>query len=227
MIGIIGAMKIEVDSILEYMKDIQIKNVYGVDFFIGKILEKDVILTLSGVGKVSSSMTTTILLSNFCVDEIINIGTAGGMKVEQNTLDIVISSDVVQYDFDTSYIDGQSGLGKRFKSSSLLYKKIKKSFEILGVKKNIYYGEILSGDSFVGETSKIEYLIKRYPKAIACEMESGAIAQVCDHFKIPFIVIRSLSDIVYHDNSGIDFWNNVQITSKRSAKMLVEYIRNY
>lgn len=223
MIGIIGAMQTEVDAILEHMTDVNTIEKFGRKFYKGKIEDQEVILSLSGVGKVNAAASTTLLLTLFEISEIINIGTAGGIDPNQNTLDVVVSENVIQHDFDTSYIDGPEGIGIVAKSDKSLRQLVEESFKEIDV--TIHYGDIISGDVFVGEESKILELKDKFPTAIACEMEAGAIGQVAEIANIPFIVIRSLSDIVHHDNSGIDFMKNAKITSKRSAEMLKQFMK--
>lgn len=224
MIGIIGALQKEIDAIKKYMHMIEETTIYGIKFYQGTINNKKVVACLSGVGKVEASMATTVLISNFDIDMIINIGTAGGLVETQNTLDIVVSQKVIQHDFDTSYVDGEEGKGLVFESDQSLVEKVKKAFMQNELASNIYIGDIISGDQFIGEEQKLLQLLNDFPTAIACEMEAGAIAQVCTKAQIPFVVIRSLSDIVKHDNSHIEFMENVAITSARSAQMLVKFM---
>lgn len=225
MIGIIGAMNEEVMAIKVLMDNPEEISLYNHTFFKGKISNKNVILCKSGVGKVNAAISTTLMLANFDVDFVINIGTAGGFDEKQNTLDIVISKDLIQHDFDTSYLDGEEGIGIVSKSDDDLRKKVIQAFNEGENTAKIHVGDIISGDIFIGEEEKITKLKDAFPTAIACDMESGAIAAVCENFQIPFIVIRSLSDIVYHDNSNIDFYNNVLETSERSADMVLSFIK--
>ena len=220
MIGVIGAMDVEVDAILEYMSSFEKFEINKVTFFKGNIHDKEVCLTKSGVGKVNATIATITLLNHFDIEYIINIGTAGGMVETQKPMDIVISRAVIQYDFDTSYIDGDSGNGLKFYSDNEIAKKINIAYSKLNIESRIFYGDIITGDTFIGEDEKFIELKNKYPTAIACEMEGGAIAQVCDKLEIPFIIVRSLSDIVMRDNSDIDFMKNVKITSQRAADML-------
>lgn len=224
MVGIIGAMPAEVDALKVHLSDLNEKELLNHKFYEGKINGKEVVICLSGVGKVAASMATTILLSNYPIEYVINIGTAGGMDERQNTLDIVISNHVIQHDFDTSSIDGPSGLGLVFQSSHELAEKVKAAFKKSNITAQLYTGDIVSGDRFISEEKEILCINKLFPTAIACEMEAGAIAQVCSKFNVDFVVIRSLSDIVHHDNSTIDFAANVVKTSQRSAEMVVELL---
>lgn len=225
MIGIIGAMPQEVDAILTYVTNPIKKTLYHHTVYEGMIHDQHVVICLSGVGKVAASMTTTLLLTNYNIQYVINIGTAGGLNVIQNTMDIVLATKVTQHDFDTTSIDGKEGLGLTYFANNQLVFKVREAFNKIALDCEIYEGEIVSGDIFVSETAQIEKILKNFPEAIACEMEAGAIGQVCAKFNVPFIVVRSLSDIVYHDNSGIDFIKNVAKTSARSAKM-VEVLLN-
>lgn len=226
MIGIIGAMDAEVLAIKNKMNDIEEINYLDFVFYKGDIKNKEVVLCKSGVGKVNAAITASILLYHFDIDFVINIGTAGGMVSSQETLDIVISDRVIQYDFDTSYLDGPGGLGIYSQSDKKLGQKVKEAFDKNHIEANIYFGDIISGDKFVGDADLIKELRHNFPNAIACEMEAGAIGQVCEKFSTPFVVIRSLSDIVDRDNSQNDFLKNVEITSKRSADMVESFIEN-
>lgn len=227
MLGVIGAMDVEVESILEYMSNVEKLEINKVTFFKGSINNKQICLTKSGVGKVNASIAAITLLNNFDIEYVINIGTAGGMVETQEPMDIVISKDVIQYDFDTSYIDGDSGVSLKFSSDYELGKKVYDVFNKLDIGGNIFFGNIITGDTFIGEDEKVMELKNKFPTAIACEMEGGAIAQVCEKLEIPFIIVRSLSDIVMGDNSNIDFIKNVKLTSQRSAKMIQLFINSY
>lgn len=224
MIGIIGAMPPEVDALKNKMQKINEVEYFGVKFTEGEINQKKLVLCLSGVGKVNATISTTLMITKYNPEYIINIGTAGGMDPEENTLDIVISDKVIQHDFDTSYIDGHEGVGINVQADRDLARKVFKAFEKSKIDAKLHYGDIISGDLFVGEERKILELMEKFPKAIACEMEAGAVSQTCKRLGIPFIIVRALSDIVHHDNSDIDFMKNVEITSERSAEMVVHLL---
>lgn len=224
MIGIIGAMPQEVNALKKLMSNIVETEYFGIEFTTGEINQKQIVLCLSGVGKVNASISTTLMITKYNPEYIINIGTSGGMDPNQNTLDIVISDKVIQHDFDTSYIDGEEGIGITVQADKDLARKVVKAFEKSNIDAKLHYGDIISGDLFVGEERKVIKLLDKFPSAIACEMESGAVAQTCKKLGTAFIIVRALSDIVYHDNSGIDFMKNVEITSERSAEMVRELL---
>ncbi|MEG0519647.1 MAG: 5'-methylthioadenosine/adenosylhomocysteine nucleosidase [Erysipelotrichaceae bacterium] len=215
MIAIIAAMQIECDALLNYMEDVEVKTLHQLVFYEGKLNKHPVVLMLSGVGKVNATMSTTILLDRYQIEYVINIGTAGGLIETQEVLDLVVSDHVIQYDYDTSGIDGESGRGKRFKSDQHLLKIVEAVFKELEL--STWVGSIASGDQFICDDHKIDEILNYFPEVICAEMEAGAIAQVCDHFNVAFIVIRSLSDIAHKENSHLDFTTYVKKASERSA----------
>lgn len=223
MIGIIGAMEVEVDALRKYMQDCTEQKIMGNKFYIGKVANHDVVLTLSGVGKVNASMSTTLLLNNFDIDLVINIGTAGGLLEEQKVLDIVIADKVIQHDFDTSYIDGEEGIGIISDCDKCYSGKANDILAALGC--NTYFGNIASGDVFVGEKARIDQIKNNFDNIVACEMESGAIGYVCEKAGVKCIILRSLSDVTYNPDSNIEFDEYVAKASATSAKFVNEFIK--
>ena len=120
MIGIIAAMEKEMDAITSLLTNKEEYKVSGIAMVKGSIKGKNVIVMKSGVGKGNAAMATTILFENFVITAVINIGTAGGLKKEQQVLDAVLSTRVVQHDFDTSIIDGNDGLGLYYDADAKL-----------------------------------------------------------------------------------------------------------
>lgn len=100
MIGIIGAMEEEVAAIKEYMEITETRSILDCTFYQGTIKERQVVLLQGGVGKVNAAICTTLLLTNYKIDYVINIGSAGGLCLTQEVGDIVISNEVCQHDFD-------------------------------------------------------------------------------------------------------------------------------
>lgn len=215
MIGIIAAMPEEINELLAFMNDVEQRQISNVHFFIGKIQKQEVVLMQSGVGKGNAAMATTILLEHFVISHIINIGTAGGLHEKENILDIVVSDEVVQHDYDTSGLDGEEGIGLYFHCDDKLLKVCSSVLEDLN--KSFHVGLIASGDQFIHDSTQLQKLMHRFPKAICAEMEAGAIAQVCSSYQIPYIILRSLSDIACKEDSHMDFIEYVKHASKASA----------
>lgn len=221
MIGIIAAMQSEVDALLDFMQVGEEIKKDGITFWQGTLQHHDVILMLSGVGKGNAAMATTLLLKNFPITHVINIGTAGGLCQDENVLDLVISERVVQHDYDTSALDGKEGIGLYYDADAELIATCKQVFA--QAKEAFHLGLVASGDQFISEEEQLKTLLAKFPDAKCAEMEAGAIAQVCHHFQIPFVVVRSLSDIAFKEKSHLDFCEYVHMASKRSA-MLCEKI---
>ncbi|MDQ0361665.1 5'-methylthioadenosine/adenosylhomocysteine nucleosidase [Breznakia pachnodae] len=222
MIAIIGALEIEVAALKEHMSDIEEHSIADVSLTTGKIGNKDVVLVLSGVGKVNAAMTTATILHEYDIEYVINIGTAGGFKEEQKVLDIVIADKVVQHDFDTSVADGAEGIGLYSSCDEAL---IKKAYRLLeDEESNVYIGTIASGDVFIGRDDQIQLIKHNFKDVIACEMEAGAISYVCNRRQVPCIVLRSLSDNATKEGSEMDFYTYAQKASVRSAAFCVKFI---
>lgn len=223
MLGVIAAMDEEVKAITALLDNREHFVVSGIEMEKGMLCQKPLIVMKSGVGKGNASMSTTILLENFKIDKIINIGTAGGLLQEQNVLDAVVSDRVVQHDFDTSPVDGEEGIGMYFQADTDLADVCVKALDSMDI--TLHRGLIASGDQFIARDEQLKLLHTRFPEAMCAEMEAGAIAQVCVHYHIPFVVLRSLSDIAHKEDSHMDFLTYVEHASKRSAAFCKEFMK--
>ncbi|HEY8364235.1 MAG TPA: 5'-methylthioadenosine/adenosylhomocysteine nucleosidase [Haloplasmataceae bacterium] len=225
MIGIIGAMEEEVESLKKLMNDLEIRSYRGFLFYKGKIADKDIVLMQSGIGKVNASVGTTILLEHFLVELIINIGTAGGIKPSCEVLDIVLSEKVSYHDVDVTafqYEYGQVPKCPRYFTSD--EKLLNLTERILKeANKKYHKGLIVSGDAFIHDEKQIKNIAKYFPEALAVEMEAAAISHVCYIYKIPFIVIRSLSDIA-GKKSAISFDKYLQLSSENACMIVKKLI---
>lgn len=223
MIAVIAAMDTEVDAIVSLMESHEHLITSGIEFDKGMLSGRELIVMKSGVGKGNACMATTILLENYAIDCIVNIGTAGGLKAEQNILDAVVSTRIVQHDFDTSPVDGKEGIGLYFEADLELAALCEQALQQLGV--SVHRGLIASGDQFIARKEQLSRLQELFPEAVCAEMEAGAVAQVCAHYHIPFVVLRSLSDIAPRTDSHMDFVTYVKHASARSAQFCKELMK--
>ena len=228
MYGIIAAMQEEMKEIKKIMQNIENKEIYELNFFKGTINDKNVVLVEAGVGKVNAARVTQILIDNFKVEGIINVGSAGSCNDELEIGDIVIGKKLVQHDFDITAFGHDkgyiTGVGDYISSDSQLIEKIKNSINnISNEEYKIKVGIIASGDIFC---TAVEMKDKIYAKfnADCVEMEGAAIAQVCYLDKIPFIIIRSISDSPNGKNA-IVFDEFVKLAAKRCADILLEFLK--
>ncbi|MCI8342795.1 MAG: 5'-methylthioadenosine/adenosylhomocysteine nucleosidase [Firmicutes bacterium] len=221
-IGVIGAMEEEVAMLKEKATIVTAKNIVGLDFYVANFLGKNVVLVVSGIGKVNAAVCTQVLIDHFGVDCIINVGIAGGLYEELKIGDVVISSDAVQHDMDASAVGDPVGTIPRmdesiFKASDALVEAAQKAVAETTNSK-AYVGRVASGDVFVAETKR-KNMIKELFGAYCVEMEGAAIAQTCHLNKIPFVVIRSISDNA-NGEAGIDFGQFSMEAAVNAAKIV-------
>jgi len=225
MIGIIGAMDIEVKGILDMMQDIKSKTVAGTVFHSGRLDDAQVVAAICGIGKVNAAMCTQAMICMFSPKVIINSGVAGGMHESLNIGDIVISDDLVQHDVDGAEFGYEAGIipGLKkgfFAADRELIKQTKDACDSIFANsaKTAYIGRIASGDQFISsaaEKGRIQKLFGAY----AVEMEGAAIAQVCYLNHVPFVVIRSISDKA-DGSADVDFGKFVDEAAKTSIKVV-------
>lgn len=197
MIGIICAMREEMDGIEKTMDIKEEILISSIIFKIGIIGGKKCILSVSNAGKVNAAICAQTMILNYKVSHIINVGTAGSISIDLNVGDVVIARNVIQYDYDISAFGKRkkgeiSGLGiceipcnkDMIKKASCVVK------EING---NVYIGNIVTGDKFVNDKDEMSYLKNEF-KGLACEMECGSIGQVCYMNDTAFIAIKVISD---------------------------------
>ena len=225
--GIIAAMEEEKKEIENIMTDKEWIKIYELNFINGKINNTEVVLVEAGVGKVNAARTTQILLDNFKVDAIINVGSAGSSNDELEIGDIVIGSRIVQHDFDITAFGHPKGyisnVGQFLESDEKLIEKMKQTISnIQDSEFKIKIGTIASGDIFCTELKMKEKIRAKF-NSDAIEMEGAAIAQVCKLDNIPFLVIRSISDKPNGDNH-ITFEEFLEKASKRCAKIIKEFL---
>ena len=225
-IGIIFAMKEELDSLLKYLKIEKEYNIFDLKFYEGMIHNNYCILTESGVGKVNSARCTQILIDNMDVDMIINIGVAGGISEKLKVCDIVIGEKLVQHDFDITAFNHEKGyipnVGVYIDSDTYLVNIAKEC--INNKKYNVVSGIIASGDIFCTESWMSQKINTKF-NALCVEMEGASIAQVCYLSNIPFIVIRSISDVP-NNNNVLTYEEFLNESSKNVSNFVYEIIKN-
>lgn len=226
-IGIIAAMQEEMQEIKNLMIEIKEKNIYELQFIEGRIKNRECVLVQAGVGKVNASRCTQILIDNYDIEYIVNVGSAGSANNDLKIGDIVIGKKLVQHDFDITAFGHKKGyisnIGENINSDNELIRKFEKIINNNEKKEyNIKVGTIASGDIFCIDVKMKEKINYKF-NADAIEMEGAAIAQVCYLDKIPFIVIRSISDTP-NGNNEITFEEFLKLASKRCAGLLYELL---
>lgn len=228
MIGIIGAMEIEIETIKKCTTNLTEVQKGIRTFFTGTISGKDVVIVEAGIGKVNAAITTSKLIEHFNVDTVINIGVAGGQKQVEHK-DVVISTEVLYHDVDVTafgskYVYGQMpGHNPTFTADKDL---IDKTINVL-TKNSIpfHVGKIASGDQFVTSKDTIKEVNAIYDDILAIEMEAASIAHTASVYNVPFIIYRSISDILDDENQGEDFNKFVEDASNNASTVLQELLK--
>ena len=199
---IIFAMREELEALKEYLVLEKEYNIFELTFYEGKINEVECVLVQSGVGKVNAARTTQILIDNIKVDYIFNIGVAGGVDDSLSVGDIVLGEKLVQHDFDITAFNHEKGyipsVGVYIDTDTYLLTladSVLKKLEDISFKR----GVIASGDIFCTELKMSQKINTKF-NALCVEMEGASIAQVCYLSHIPFLIIRSISDVPNNDN---------------------------
>ena len=222
MIGIIGAMPIEVDAIKAIIENKEEIHIGSIDFVKGTINGKDVVVAQCGIGKVFAAICAEAMILNFKLDYLLNVGVAGSISNNLDITSIAISQSLVQHDMDTSPLGDPIGMLSginivNIEADKEVVKKVEKAVKKVGI--NYEIGVIASGDQFVNSKEKKDWIKENF-NAIACEMEGAAVAQVAYVNKVPFCVIRAMSDKA-DGSSHMDF---AEFT-KKAIKNSVEVIR--
>lgn len=225
-IGIIAAMAEELEILLKDVTLEEKNEKANMTFHKGKLYGKDVVTVVCGIGKVNSAICTQILASEYKVDRVINVGVAGGIGKNIYPGDIVVAENLVQHDMDTTAFGDKMGQIPRldtfdFKCNAEMISIAKKACESIP-ELNSFTGRIVSGDQFIANIEKIQWLDKEFG-AISCEMEGASIAQVCYLNSIPFVVIRSISDNA-NNGAHMDYQKFIPVAVKNSTRILKQML---
>lgn len=227
-IGIIGAMEEEIENIKPYIDIISTKNIVGLDFYMGKMGGNNVVLVRSGIGKVNAAVCSQVLIDLYAVDYIINVGVAGAINKDLKIGDVVIATDTMHHDMDTTYFGDDIGIIPRMEESAfkadneLIEIALKSSYDVLE-NNNVVTGRIVSGDQFLCDIEKKNKIWSHF-KASCVDMESAAIGQACYLNKIPFCIIRSISDNSDEDNQYENFFRDSAIKASNILKDMINII---
>jgi len=227
MIGIIGAMDSEVESIFAQMSDKEKIDVNNLTFYKGKLFNKDVVVVKCGIGKVNAALCTQLLILNFKVDKVINTGIAGAVGEGLKIYDFVVSEEAVHHDFDIrffGYPAGQiPGLPLAIKADEKLANAAVSAFKKTDFAKEhqIKKGRIASGDQFIAGGEKKKFIVETF-NPLCVEMEGAAIAHACFANNVPFVIIRCMSDCA---DENVQVAYSEDEASKISSAFLMEVVK--
>ena len=223
VIGIISAMDEEIKKTVASIQDCK-KTLYKDNtFYEGYINQNKIVVLKCGVGKVNAAIGTTLLITKYDLDLIINSGIAGG-GLGVNTKDLLIAEKFSYSDVDCVHFGYEfgvvPGMNKYFETDLRYRNKLK---DILNKLKICYKeGEILTADTF--RMSKKE-LRNEINGNYGVEMEGAAIAQTCYRLNVPFLSIRIISDLLDSDNHIEEYSKFEAHAAELSSKLTIDFIK--
>jgi len=224
MIGIIGAMELEIALLKEAISNCKETKIGKFTFYEGILEGKAVVVLLSGIGKVSAAVGTTLLIERYHPKLIVNTGTAGGLA-DILVHDIILATEVCYHDVDVTAfgykIGQQAQMPPAFIANTQWTEKLKQVAERYS--HTLHYGQVVSGDSFISSPTRLQEIANTFPKAKAVEMEAAAIAQTCYLLNIPFVMLRAISDKAGEGNA-VSYETFVVEAGKLSATIIKAFL---
>lgn len=189
-IAVIVAMHKELELLLPLLgADIAKVTVNDNTYYQGLVGTREVIAVQCGIGKVNAAVTTLTLIDNFHPSLVINTGVAGGTGRGLAMGDVVVADAVAYHDV---WCGPGTELGQAAGCPAMFDCALPAS--LVAALGDVKTGLVASGDIFVARRQDVDRILELYPQALAVDMESAAIAQVCHLKNVPFVCIRVVSD---------------------------------
>lgn len=228
MIGIIGAMQAEVDSLIREIRDLKIETVSGYDFARGNLGSHEVVIVRCGMGKVNAAVCCQTMILTYHPEVVINTGVAGSLSSGLDILDVAVATDAVQHDYDTSGLGEPNGaltvngaLVTYLPCDEAWRDRLLKAAERVGVKG--VPARIASGDQFISRSADKQKIVQRFGAQV-CEMEGGAIAQTCCLAGVPCAIVRAISDST-DGNHSMEFAQFMPLAAENSFRIVMEVLK--
>ncbi len=221
-IGIIGALPVEIELLKSKMNMEKTTTCAGRTFFEGTLGGVFVVVTQCGIGKVNAASSAQVLASVFGVDMLINTGIAGALGGGVDVCDMVVSKSLVYHDFNADFVRIGISNFEAFEADAEMMKIAKAVCDGFEDEAKVHVGRIATGDEFVCKRESKNAIFAK-TNALCVEMEGAAIAHVAYLNKIPFVVLRCISDNA-DDNAEMTYEEFEPIAANKSAKILIEIL---
>ena len=227
-IGIIGAMDDEVRELISRLSDRRTEKVSGIEFNVGELYGKKVVVAKCGVGKVFAAICAEAMIIKYAPALVVNTGVGGAIEKSLRPLDIVFADKLVQHDMDTSPIGDPVGLISGI--NRVYFETDKRALDVLTaaaeeLKIKYSVGTVATGDKFIAEKTDKERISNLFA-ASACEMEGGSIAHTAFVNETPFMVVRAISDSADGDAS-MDYPTFLPQAVKISTALTLSLVEKY
>ena len=222
-LGMIGAMAVEVELLKEKMENLTVTTHAGMEFYDGKLEGLDTVVVQCGVGKVNAAMCAQILCSVFGVTHLVNTGIAGSLCAQLDIGDLVVSRDAMYHDFDCVHFGYEMGRVPGMDVVSFPADEAMIGYACAAAEAvhpgHVRVGRVASGDLFVAEKSAKNRIIEK-TGALCTEMEGAAIAHTAYRNKVPFVILRAISDKA-DDSAEMDYPTFEAQAAHRCAEVAV------
>ena len=220
MLGIIGAMDIEVSRLVDAMTVEATVQEAGITFHKGVLSGCEVVVARSGVGKVCAAVCAQLMITMFKADAIINTGVAGGIMSDLRQCDLIVADAFVQHDVDTSPLGDPEGYISELGMVEMVCSHRLSSI-LCDISAEARQGQIATGDQFIADHERAMEIAELFGAA-ACDMEGGAIAQVCKMNKVRFAAVRCISDNA-DGSAGLDYTTFAAKAAEKCAGIVIEF----
>ncbi len=227
MTGIIAAMQKELSELEKHIENASYRQLPGTSFISGTLYGHEIVAAVCGIGKVNAAVCAQRMIDLYRADRIINTGVAGALSGSLHVCDAVVASYAVQHDVDTTALGDEIGFVStvntvRFETDKETNEALLRSIRAVGLRG--MSGGIASGDQFISAAQDKQRISSLFG-CVACEMEGGAIAQVCRINQIPCAIIRTISDGADEDAS-MSYAAFSDLAAVNSAKALLHFFKN-
>ena len=228
MIGILGAMDVELEALLSDLEEKKEEKISGFIFYTGKIESREVVIAKCGIGKVAAGICAQTMILRFAPSLLLHTGVAGTLTTALSVTDVAIGTEALQHDMDTSPLGDPVGLISGI--NKIYFEADKRAAELfLSIAKengiHALCGRIASGDQFIASAEEKKRIIDSFG-AIACEMEGGAVAHAAYLNGTPFIILRAISDSA-DGSSHMDYPTFLPLAARRSYNMVKQFLKRY
>ena len=220
-LGIIGAMAVEVAALKEKMESMTVTEKAGMEFYDGVLEGLPAVVVQCGVGKVNAAMCAQILCDCFGVTHLVNTGIAGSLNADLDIGDLVVSRDAMYHDFDCVHFGYEMGRVPGMDVVAFPADETMMGYAFAAAESvnpgHTRMGRVASGDLFVAEKAAKERIIQK-TGALCTEMEGAAIAQTAYRNRVPFVILRAISDKA-DDSAEMDYPTFEAIAAQRCAQV--------